>query len=360
MMRETRGSASVCTDSRRKSVRGGNRVGVLAAALCVIPLLALACDRGAAPNTGGTAARGAPALRGRVMATVRWDTVFALGGDAQDTTLLIPRTLAARGGTLYVFDHGDARLKAFDRTGGLRWSFGREGQGPGEFANPLDVEVGPDGAVWVLDAWAGRLTVVAPHGELQQQIPLHDIGGRDVMPLQGQTLVTGFSRPGWLFAAIGADGRVLAGGETPIAEMADAPNPFLFQTTAAVSADGATWAATFPWGDRLLVYDHRELRCEGRLVEAEPFPIHDSRPIPQLPIWAVDIAVGDSSVFVLARGRTSAALRLLDEYDARDCRYRRTLLLPREARALAYADGVFYIEHEDPSPQILALRPVFE
>jgi|SRR5690554_2290986 hypothetical protein len=154
----------------------------------------------------------------------------------------MPRTLATRGGTLYVFDHGDARLKAFDRAGGLRWRFGRHGEGPGEFANPLDVEVGP----------------------------------------------------------------------------------------------------------------------EGRLVEAEPFPVGDGRPIPQLPIWAVGIAVGDSSVFVLARGRTADALRLLDEYDARDGRYRRTLLLPRKASALAYADGIFYIEHEDPAPQILALRPVFE
>src|SRR5690606_31626612 len=82
----------------------------------------------------------------------------------------------------------------------------------------------------------------------REHIPLHDIGGRDVMPLQGQTLVTGFSRPGWLFAALGADGRVLAGGATPIAEVQDAPNPFLFQTAAAVSANGATWAATFPGG----------------------------------------------------------------------------------------------------------------
>jgi hypothetical protein len=65
-------------------------------------------------------------------------------------------------------------------------------------------------------------------------------------------------------------------------------------------------------------------------------------------------------VLVLARGRTADALRLLDEYDARDCRDRRTLLLPRKSSALAYADGIFYIEYEDPAPQILALRPVFE
>ena len=346
------------SELRHRGIPGGRR-RAFGAAFCGIALLGAGCDRGAAPSNGAVVHE-ALAPRERAWATVRWDTVFALGGDAQDTALLRPRTLAARGGTLYVFDHGDARLKAFDRSGGLRWSFGRQGEGPGEFANPLDMAVGPDGAVWVLDAGAGRLTIVAPQGELREHIPLHDIGGRDVMPLLGQTLVTTFSRPGLLFAAIGADGRMLAGGETPIAEMADAPNPFLFQTAAAVSADGGTWAATFPWGDRLLVYDRRELRCQGRLVEAEPFPINDSRPLPQLPIWAVALAVGDSSVFVLARGRTADALRLLDEYDARDCRYRRTLLLPRKASALAYADGVFYIEYEDPAPQILALRPVFE
>jgi hypothetical protein len=31
--------------------------------------------------------------------------------------------------------------------------------------------------------------------------------------------------------------------------------------------------------------------AEGRLVEAEPFPIGDRRPLPQLPIWAVALAV---------------------------------------------------------------------
>src|SRR5690606_10437678 len=113
-------------------------------------------------------------------------------------------------------------------------------------------------------------------------------------------------------------------------------------------------------GDRLLVYDHRELRCGGAACRGRAVPDRRSPSPAASPDLGRRPRGGDSSVLVLARGRTADALRLLDEYDARDCRDRRTLLLPRKSSALAYADGIFYIEYEDPAPQILALRPVFE
>jgi len=113
-------------------------------------------------------------------------------------------------------------------------------------------------------------------------------------------------------------------------------------------------------GDRLLVYDHRELRCGGAAGRGRAVPDRRSPSPAAAPDLGRRPRGGDSSVLVLARGRTADALRLLDEYDARDCRDRRTLLLPRKSSALAYADGIFYIEYEDPAPQILALRPVFE
>src|SRR5688500_389809 len=73
----------------------------------------------------------------RVMSSVAWDTVFRIGGSAGDTALWTPRIIAARG-LLYVFDSGDRRLKAFDDRGKPLWTFGRAGQGPGEFENVVD------------------------------------------------------------------------------------------------------------------------------------------------------------------------------------------------------------------------------
>ncbi len=104
--------------------------------------------------------------RERVHAVTRWDTVFAAGGAADDTTLQLPRLIAAGVSSVYAYDYGDNSVKAFDKRGRLRWSFGRRGEGPGEFLNPFDIEVGPDGVVWILDVVAGRVTRLSPEGSL--------------------------------------------------------------------------------------------------------------------------------------------------------------------------------------------------
>jgi len=40
-------------------------------------------------------------------------------------------------GTIFVLDNGNHRVVAFDQSGNALREFGREGQGPGEFQNPL-------------------------------------------------------------------------------------------------------------------------------------------------------------------------------------------------------------------------------
>ena len=57
--------------------------------------------------------------RKRAFAAVRWDTVFAVGG-VEDTILRMPRTIVARGVSLYVFDYDDDQLEAFDHPGRRR------------------------------------------------------------------------------------------------------------------------------------------------------------------------------------------------------------------------------------------------
>lgn len=110
----------------------------------------------------------------------------------------------------------------------------------------------------------------------------------------------------------------------------------------------------FAFGDQILSYEGRTLRCSGRLVEGGPFPAAPSR---ENTVWAAAVAVADTTAFVLPRGRTEDDLRILDEYSLADCRYRCSLALPRQLQAMAYQPGIFYFYHGNPAPTLLALRP---
>ncbi|NBB86361.1 MAG: hypothetical protein GVY12_09135, partial [Bacteroidetes bacterium] len=48
-------------------------------------------------------------------------------------------------GVVYLLDRGNHRLVAFNPDGTVRWSQGREGEGPGEFQNAFGLAPGPEG-----------------------------------------------------------------------------------------------------------------------------------------------------------------------------------------------------------------------
>lgn len=74
-----------------------------------------------------------------------------------------PRGLAiAPSGDLYVTDLSNARIAVFGADGQFKFNFGKIGPEPGkgkagEFNEPSGVAVGPDGTVFVADAWNGRV-----------------------------------------------------------------------------------------------------------------------------------------------------------------------------------------------------------
>ena len=306
---------------------------------------------GAAGDVDGAAA--GQVAGSRRYPQVSWDTVYRIGGHLQDTLLLRPRQIAADDTSLYVYDYHDARLKAFDREGNLRWTFGGRGGGPGEFRNALDLKVGPDGGAWIVDGNNGRITHVSSAGNLQRIIPFGGERIKDVIPLSTEILATTVS-PSHFWISFGARDEITEWGPFPLPGLQEV-DPLRRQTISAVSPDGNAWAAVFPFGDRFVVFDGKQPRCSGQLIEGEPFPPPNREP----EVWAVRVALGDSTLWVLAKGRTEDALRIVDEYALRDCTYRRTLRLPHKVLAITYSDGVFYLQHEDPAPTLLAVRPVF-
>ena len=301
-----------------------------------------------------TAGSAAPAVSApeRQFPEVAWDTIFSIGGGVQDTLLLRPRLVAAGNGYLYAYDYVDARLKAFDGKGNLQWIFGRQGKGPGEFGNATGLQIGPQGSIWVVDSPTARITEVTPDGELSRMVPFDGKLILRVLPLAENMLLIP-ADPHHFWIAVDDSGRVTDQGFLPLPELKTA-HPATRTPFVAVSPSHERWAAVFPWASPLLVYDGKALRCAGTLVEGGPFP---PAPSPDNVIWAVGLAMSDTSVFVLARGQTRDERRIIDEYSTNDCRYLRTLRLPGLFQAMAYNRGTFYLYREEPAPSIIALRP---
>jgi sugar lactone lactonase YvrE len=72
--------------------------------------------------------------------------------------------LAATDERIYVADDLGFRIRVYDHDGRHLFDFGREGEGPGEFAHIQDVTVDPDGRVFVLGP--ARVTVFDLDGQL--------------------------------------------------------------------------------------------------------------------------------------------------------------------------------------------------
>lgn len=297
-------------------------------------------------------------VRERSMEPVRWDTVFAIGGAVEDTLLTRPRLIAAGGGALYAYDLYDGRVLAFGAEGDLRWTYGRHGAGPGEFVQPTDLAVDPRGRIWVADSGTGaqRSTVLTLDGQFERHESHGAYPSQRLVALYNRRLGVHLTGREHFWVARDAGGTVTNRGDYPTEALREA-NPAVRVPFVHNDRQGRRWAAVFPLGRSLLVYDESELRCAGEMIEGGGFP---ADPTQDFTASAVAVAFADTSVFVLARGETEHERRMIDEYSADDCRYLRTLHLPRTLQAMVWDDGTFYFYHEEPAPTLLALRPVFE
>lgn len=268
--------------------------------------------------------------------------------------------LASGEQTLFVYDYGDSRTKAFSFDGALLWSSGGRGEGPGEFVNAFDVEVDAQ-HVWVVDEGAGRITLLdTSAGEYRRQIPMKARLFRDVVPLPGGNALG-------LLVGVGEDfilhvdsaGEIVGSFPFPTEELSRAPY-LLRQPMAAVryagrDLDRPEWVVMFPYGDVFFSYAGAELICAGRLMRARSMVNQPDNGQPLAS--AADIAVTDTSALIIAADSGEFRLRIIDEYDSEDCRYLGSYRLPIRARALSYSDGMLFVQHQDPAPGILALRP---
>jgi hypothetical protein len=101
---------------------------------------------------------------------VQVSRVDVLGREAE-IGMIIGASMAPDGG-VYVVDHMNARLIAFDANGRVRWQAGRKGRGPGEFNMPYRVAAAPDGAVYVFDLAGSEISRFSREGRFEDRIRL--------------------------------------------------------------------------------------------------------------------------------------------------------------------------------------------
>jgi hypothetical protein len=96
-----------------------------------------------------------PALRIGVVEgeeVYQWDELFA-GGVLSD-------------GTVVGVDRSAQEIRAYSPVGEHLWSFGRRGEGPGEFRFPWSLHVTPGDTLVISDPGTNRLTLLSPDGEM--------------------------------------------------------------------------------------------------------------------------------------------------------------------------------------------------
>jgi hypothetical protein len=285
----------------------------------------------------------------RNVAVGRWDTAFVIGGTAEDTLLLMPRTLASGDGWFAAFDYGDDRVKRFDPTGALVWAKGGTGSGPGEFRGNFGLQSEPGNLIWAADPDLARLTALDDTGGVVTTVAL------DAVRLAGIAIVAGrpiavTSHPAYTLLELTRDGQIVARHPPALAELADLQ---IFARSVVVASNGGgVWAMAYPYGNLLVVYDDTTVRCVGKLVTGQSFPMGPVRE----PVFSVSaITLVDSMVVALGNGGGEGRNRHLDRYALSDCNYRGSVPLPGRFSAVAH-DGTHYILGvQDPAPMLMGM-----
>ena len=96
-----------------------------------------------------------------------------------------PSGLAVNGrGQLFVADYERHRVSVFHQKGHYQYSFGSEGDGPGQFTNPEQICIAPDGLVYVTDRGNDRVQVFEQDGNFVRHF------GKDILKQPSGIAVT--------------------------------------------------------------------------------------------------------------------------------------------------------------------------
>ena len=93
-------------------------------------------------------------------------------------------------GNMYILDSGNCRIQKFDPEGKFLASFGREGQGPGEFQSPTSLDIDAEGNLIVADRRSRKIQTFTKEGGLLETITMTKNPFGDVYALSSGLMAT--------------------------------------------------------------------------------------------------------------------------------------------------------------------------
>jgi hypothetical protein len=98
---------------------------------------------------------------------IRAELVLKIGSDkANEDFYKLHSFTVDKNGQIYILDAGNSRIQCFSKEGKFLFSFGRQGQGPGELSNnSTKIKILSDGNIYVIDNRQRRINVYNPEGK---------------------------------------------------------------------------------------------------------------------------------------------------------------------------------------------------
>lgn len=326
---------------------------------CAVVLIATACND-SAPRADGTVITGEQlfedGLGRRDVAEVSYGVRWI---HRADTSVVTPDRMApAPDGGVYVLDLALQQVHRIDDDG-LRWSWGRVGDGPREVQNVRAIATDPTtGGVILADSGRQRLLWLTPDGELSHAAPI---------PMSEAGLI-------WSIVALtDGSGYVLAtsSDDSPVLHVSPdgskgqrIPPPWegfsrlrhLQWIGKVFAAPGGRWGYAFESGNGWFVFGSDTVLAFP-YVEHADFPtiavddrggMEGTRFVSRPAYSGYDVAAWGDTLYVIPGGRSEHAFRVLDMYLISSGEYLGSRSLPgrRVYRRFAVTDSSLYLRDE--------------
>lgn len=330
-------------------------------------LLAIACRSGEHAKVifppGGMAIDST----GRQERTWSRDTLVLLrrvgGASDRDTTFINPYIMAMDADQVYLVEL-DNRILCLDTLGHLRWTQGQAGGGPGEYRNPRDLKVAPDGRIWVLDPDNGRLTVLGrEHGQVLAMLPLKMGYSAAITPLKNGFALYPPDDEGDIhyFSGVGDPMHVDSLGWAGYRQL----EALSRQYRTAVDRRSGHWVLGLIYGNGWFAFDTAG-RGSGRRYYVEPtgFPavervVHGNTIQTSLirsVASALDLHLAADTLFVLFDGTEPLRRRKVDMYDVHSGKYYGSFQLPEPSDNIGISGDLLAVFATNPVPHLTFYR----
>jgi hypothetical protein len=290
--------------------------------------------------------------------TAEWDTAWVYPASSSEATLGVKVSPAG----IHAFDASRNRLILISRAGRTLWEVTIDSQSV--VGAVRDVEVDASGKTHVLHGPKRTIFVFDSLGRSTGVVPTRAVANAEQLVVLGGGKYVLHSIDKLRFPVVAASGRVE--GHAPIAwpGLAD-HRPIARQLVSASDAAGGAFVLAARLGSGwITAAGAGEASAPRAYLEDRPFPVvmtvsnangTSDRFVRYAGCTACDLAVADSSLYMLTGGTAQSAKQVVDRYDLRSGRYEESFRFGTRLQSIAVEGRRVYVVTEDPKTMLVAL-----